>query len=285
MLRDLLRSVVASLKSILHRQKENRKMPVIHFLGRIVPASAKHISLSYPTPTDKLQSKYVSPENDLEAALTFRIANSQVDVECELNRFDDSPDFLGILHKPVYDLTHALVSIVDFSTGYGLMLYFDYLIKPDGQRSPLLMQHPNLAALCTSFRLTDPLEFWRVLQIVLSDSSLCMAFNDLNESITLTHHATHSCARCIERLRNSMCGASMDRKHAWIQFGDNLRVSKTYMDFITDRAAGSRHGDPTFIPGPEVKEVLERSWTIINRFLEYRKRGNTTLPLSEFPLL
>jgi len=127
-------------------------MPVIHFLGRIVPASAKHISLSYPTPTDKLQSKYVSPENDLEAALTFRIANSQVDVECELNRFDDSPDFLGILHKPVYDLTHALVSIVDFSTGYGLMLYFDYLIKPDGQRSPLLMQHPNLAALCTSFR-------------------------------------------------------------------------------------------------------------------------------------
>ena len=55
-------------------------MPVIHFLGRIVPASAKHISLSYPTPTDKLQSKYVSPENDLEAALTFRIAKLTLNV-------------------------------------------------------------------------------------------------------------------------------------------------------------------------------------------------------------
>lgn len=260
-------------------------MPIIHFIGGIVPASARHVTLAFPEADGKLTSKYSSPENNLEASIIFHIKNSLVDVECEVNRFSDDPDFIGLIHKPVFDLTQALVSLVDFNTGYGLNVYFDYLVNPKGERSALLLQHPRLAALCSAFRLTDPTGFMRIVFIVLSDFSLCMALNDLNEAITLTHHATHSCARCIERLRTAMCGETMDRREAWIQFRSNLQMSREYINYITDRSAGSRHGDPTFIPGPEVTEVTERSWTIVNRFLEFRKRGNIALPLSEFPLL
>ena len=242
MLQGLLRSVVASFDSIVHHQKNNHKMPTIHFIGRIVPVAGINISA-----TDMPVTKYASPENDLQATFTFRINNSTVDVECELNRFSNNdPHFLALIHKPAFDLTQAIVSLIGFQTGYGLTLCFEYIVNPDGIQSYFRTEHPELAALCTAFSLTSGLP--DILRLVLSDFYLCIALNELNEAITLTHHAVASCARCIERLRTIM-SPTLDRKHAWIRFGETLQLSKDYLKLISDYSTGARHGDPTFIPG------------------------------------
>ena len=264
---------------------DGQTMPTVHFIGRIVPATAIQVALSHPKPDENLTVTYISPENDLEAKLTFRIAKSIVDVECELNRFANDPTFLAILHKPVFDRAQAIVSLVGFSTGHGLTLHFEYIKLPDGNISPLLIMQPNLAVLCTAFNLQDPTGLLQMMNIVLSDHSLCIALNELNEAITLTHHAITSCERCIERLRTSMCPGIVDRKQAWIEFGRNLQLSKDYLKMISEYSTGPRHGDPTFIPGTVVIEITQRAWVTVNRFLEYRKRGNVMLPLSGFPLL
>jgi len=226
---------------------------------------------------------YESPENALKVVFTFNVTNSFVDVECVLNRFVVSdPQFLALVHKPAFDLAQAAVGLVSFSTGIGFTLVFDSLVSPDGNKSLFRSEDRALASLCNSF--SPASGFAEVMRIVMGEFSLCIALNELIEAITLTHHAPASCARCIERLRTVM-SPGMDRKHAWVRFRSNLQISREYLDFITDHATGARHGDPAHVPGSATSDITRRSWIIMDRFLEYRKRGNTPLPLSEFPLL
>jgi hypothetical protein len=35
----------------------------------------------------------------------------------------------------------------------------------------------------------------------------------------------------------------------------------------------------------EIHGTIKRSWIVMNRFLEFKKRGDEALPLSDFPLL
>jgi len=253
-------------------------METIHFIGGIVPATAIQIAYSNPVTGGFLKARFIAPDQDLEATLTFRITKSTIDIECELNRFTTDPEFLATLHKAVFDRTQAIVSLVGFSTGYGLTVYFDYLILPDGQKSAFIMSHPALASLCTAFNHKNSVELDTIMGIVLSDHSFCIALNELNEALTLTHHAIASCERCIERLRTSMC-PGVERKKAWLEFGKSLQLSKDYLKLISDYSTGPRHGDPTFISGAITKEITERAWVTVNRFLEYRKRGSVIQPL------
>jgi hypothetical protein len=187
-----------------------------------------------------------------------------------------------VIHKPAFDLAQAAIGLIAFSSGIGLTLSFDRFIAPDGSTTALRSEDKTLAALCTAFSSVSGLS--EALNIVLGDFSLCIALNELIEAITLTHHAAASCARCIERLR-SMMSPGVERRDAWVQFRSNLQISREYLEFITNYSTGARHGDPTYIPGNITGDVTRRSWTTMNRFLEYRKRGNAVLPISEFPLL
>jgi hypothetical protein len=251
-------------------------MPTIHFLGRIVPSSGVEISFTVPT------VNYRSPDNDLTASFLITFSNSEVDVRCDVNRFVPNDSILlALIHKPAFDAAKAALSMVSFSTGIGFTLVFEQFVNINGAVSIFRQEDSGLAALCTAF---DASSISEVLTIVLSDFSLCIAMNDLIEAITLTHHAPASCARCIERLRTVMTPGT-DRDRAWAQFRSNLQLSREYLNLITHHATGPRHGDPTFISPAITREIIQRSWIIVNRFLVYRMRGSIQLPLSEFHLL
>jgi hypothetical protein len=64
-----------------------------------------------------------------------------------------------------------------------------------------------------------------------------------------------------------------------------LNITRDYQQYITDQSKGPRHGDPQFVEGTITREVSMRTWSIMNRFLEYRKRGNQPLMGPDFPLL
>jgi len=66
---------------------------------------------------------------------------------------------------------------------------------------------------------------------------------------------------------------------------DNLNVSQQFLEFITDHSIGPRHGDVLDIPFSIINELIRRSWIVMNRFLEFKKRGDQKLPSSDFPLL
>ena len=66
---------------------------------------------------------------------------------------------------------------------------------------------------------------------------------------------------------------------------ENLNIQKAYLRFISDASAKARHANRNYIPPRIVSEVLKRSWTIMDRYLEYRKGGNTRLSADQFRLL
>ena len=64
-----------------------------------------------------------------------------------------------------------------------------------------------------------------------------------------------------------------------------LNIELEYLSFITEESRGPRHGDRFKGTPTAYKEVLKRSWNVMNRFLEYKKRKDKQLSLSTFPLL
>jgi hypothetical protein len=170
-----------------------------------------------------------------------------------------------------------------FATGNGLIFLLETWTIPDGFARPLAPQQPELAALSTA--VSDPSDFDSVLRIVLTDPPLFMALRDLIEAITQWHKAPTSAGRAVEAMRHSMT-PNEERRQQWEKLCTNLQIERSYIDPITNTSTGPRHGDPEHIPGTITSDVARRAWVIMNRFLEFKKRGGSQpLPVEEFPIL
>lgn len=64
-----------------------------------------------------------------------------------------------------------------------------------------------------------------------------------------------------------------------------LNLSVDYLKLITDVSTAPRHGDSRHISGTTTVEITSRTWTVMNRLLEYKKRDVQRLPVAEFPHL
>lgn len=248
-------------------------MTIVHFRGRLLPSEPK-LSIEGLPPV-----RWDEPSFDLPTTFTIRIVQSAVDIECDVNRYQEN-DLAPLLTRAL-DLARAAVDTYCFSTGVGLTVFLDLFIKPDGTESNIFNKNPHVAELCTSF----DIDFGTVWNLLIREPPLFMAMNDLIVSITLPHHAAVNCARAIEGIRNLVIPRGVDRKEGWRLLRQNLNVEQNYLSFITDQSKGPRHGDRTHIPADPLNETLKRSWIVMNRFLEFRKRGDQPLPLVEFPFL
>ena len=121
--------------------------------------------------------------------------------------------------------------------------------------------------------------------LVVTDPALFQALDDLIVSITLPHHSTVNCARAIEGLRHLIAAPDATVSQAWEQMRNALQLDRSFLQLITDTSAAPRHGNRIHISGSITTEIVRRSWLIMDRFLEYRKRGNTPLPATDFPTL
>ena len=84
---------------------------------------------------------------------------------------------------------------------------------------------------------------------------------------------------------NLIATPDMPRKKAWAKFRESLRIDENYILLITDYSKAARHGNREYVPGPIAGEIVRRAWAIMNRFFEFRMRGNQPLPITEFPVL
>lgn len=249
-------------------------MPVIHLLGQVLPEPVK-ISVGHgPT------IKWESPDIALVMEFKNHIKDSKIDVECTLNRWGH--DTLVPVYMRALDLCRASVDVVAFSIGYGLSVQLHTLVDPSGKTSDIVFSDPALPPLCTAYSLSAG--FDEVHSMVLSEPTLFMAFNDLIAAITLPHKAPVNCARAMDRLKHLITPSNQNKdKAAWEAMRSALRIDETYLKFITDSSTAPRHGRPDHVSGAITTEVTVRAWTVMNRYLEYRKSGGV-LP-SALPVL
>jgi len=255
-------------------------MPKGRFLGSVLPLTAR---ISIP----EIPYATCYGEGGLVLDLEISIANSIVEVDCTMSHFDEVT--FPYAHVKSLDLARAAVDLVAFGTGWGLSVNFHTFIGPDRTRKNLLPSHEGLSQLCTAYKPTfaqpqKDKDFQKMLLLVFEEPPLFLALHDLTQAITESHHAPVNCARAIEGLR-TMMGPGEPRAKQWASFRHSLNVQEDYVRLITDQSVAARHGERPFIHGSLVQEVVERSWMLMNRFLEFRKRGNQPLPLAEFPSL
>lgn len=116
---------------------------------------------------------------------------------------------------------------------------------------------------------------------MIKEPPLFIALDDLIRSITEQHTSLANCGRVLDRIRR-MIAPSLDRAAAWREMHKALNISRGYQEWVSKQSTGTRHGDNTFVPGSVSSEVIQRTWAILNRFLEYRKRGNQPLTPPDF---
>jgi hypothetical protein len=256
-------------------------MPIVRFLGRVLPSVVKISLDSVP------QVDWIAKEINAKMHFTVSVVESVVDVKIDTNTYRDN-DF-GHFYNRAFDLARACVDTVAFATGHGLTVYLESFVKPDGTINSIMLQNPALATHCTFFKFPivtqdDRVAFEKVLTTVFSEPAVFMALNDLIQANTLPHHGITNCARVLDGLRKLVV-PGVDPRPAWPIFQATINADEAYLTFISKHSKNTRHGDRSFITGPITIQVVERTWIIMNRFLEFRKRGNQPLPLAEFPLL
>lgn len=263
-------------------------MARILFIGRIYPPS---VSVTMHHYTDvQMQDE----SNGQQYAFRVSVNKSVVTVGCEVLDYSDS--LFTRIYISALDIARATVDLVAFANGFGLTVLFHSFITPDGTRSQLLLQDRSLSSLCTAFTISGTVQaesgttqfdinFDKIFRIVLAEPPLFMALNDLTVAISQPHQAPVSCARAVEGICRLFRHGNDSRADAWRSLRSSLRVTQSYLKLITDTSAAPRHGDRSYIPSTLTDEIVKRSWNVMNRFLEFRKRGNTDLPPDIFPVL
>ena len=250
-------------------------MDIVRFLGRVLPPGF-NVSVFYEPQID-----FHDPVRGGPATFIVRVKDSAVDVECRVEKFDASNYIY--LHNVAFDLARVAVDLLAFSTGFALSTTFEYFVHPDGTQEALAPRMPELAALCTAFRSGDD-SFNEVFRLVAIDIELFMALRDLIESISTPHIGPINCGRVLDAIRRMIAPGAEPRK-AWPAMQVALNISAPYQKWITDLSADPRHADRSYITGVDAVMATKRTWAIMNRFLEYRKRGSKPLTDPEFPAL
>lgn len=240
-------------------------MPTVHFLGDVLPGSA-NISIPHD-----ISVSWEDREIDLRMVFRPRIIESSIDILCEVSRWDQ-----GVV-TPIYmralDLCRASVDVVGFAMGWGLTVHLHTLVDPMGNASSLFFNDPRIPKICTAYSLAT--DFGEVLKMVMEEPTLFMAFNDLIAAISVPHASLVNCARAMDRIKHLLSSPGTTDREAWAAMRSVLRIDEAYLKYITDASAGPRHGRPGHISGEITREVTVRAWAVMNRYLEYRRAGNS----------
>ena len=215
------------------------------------------------------------------------IARSIGEVICDLDEY--LPIQIGAIHARAHDLASACLDLGSFATGTPATLLFDEIVFPTGERKPLWIAEHDLAKLCTAYAVGNPSEeqrreFASMMNMVLGDYPLARAINDLTQTLHSQTQAAINCGRVLDGLRK-IEAPEKSKIDGWAMLQKALNADVSYMNYITQRSVEPRHGDRSIPPLDQTDEIQTRTWSIMNRYLEYRKRGRQALDLIYFPLL
>jgi len=247
----------------------------VRLRGRVLPEEVKY------TLHNAVSFDWVWQERGLTPHFTISIKDGLIDVECTVAEYREQDR--AELHRRAYDLCRALVGLNGFREAVGLSVVLDKFINPNGIEVTLMGHDGRLPPLCTSIHNDD--DFNRVFLFVIAEPVLILHLASLLEAISVPHVSLVNCGRVVDGIKHLISPDEDKDSKAWEAMRDALNIETGYLKLITESSTDPRHGRATRAEGLLCNEVVLRTWNVMNRFFEYRKRGNTRLPLAEFPLL
>jgi hypothetical protein len=247
----------------------------IAFFGRVHPRGVK-ISIR-----EKTGVQVRLPDNPLILTIVPIVDNSIVAVDCYFNPMVTNPEV--VIFPFVLTATRSRIDLAAFRRGVGAIVTFDWMKDHNGAISNLAIAQSDLSACCTSFDSNSNYDEIRVM--AEQDEAMSLAINDLILTQTSMNTAELNCARALEGVRNIVGGQGVNPDIAWPRFRDRLNIDEQYLRLLTKKSIPRRHGQFAPIDEALQHEILRRAWTIMDRFFHYKLRGDTPLPLNEFPTL
>ncbi|WP_321917300.1 MULTISPECIES: hypothetical protein [Paraburkholderia] len=250
-------------------------METIRFHGRVIPETMQ-VSIGFSP-----LIRWKAEEIGVEMEFVCRIEKSKIEVECRAVKW--RPEHFAEVYRRALDICRAKVDLVAFKLGWGLTVIFDTYVVPAGETVPIIHTMHELDGICTAYSLDC--HFDEVCAQVLQRPLLFMALRELISAISLPHVSPVECARAMDRLKHLIARPGSTDKSAWHQMREALHVEEAYLRFITDHSANPRHGQPGHTSGAVTTEVTRRAWVVMNRYLEYLRRGALELDPIAFPLI
>jgi hypothetical protein len=250
------------------------EMNIINFEGRVLP---EHRQVTVP----QMNSiRYIDPSG-FNAIIDVSVVKGVIKVECRSTDGSDLNQGMSVVRS--YECATALVDIYAFLKGWALHVTLDYMILP-GVRVPIGLSETSVRQYCTALNSDE--EFQQVWQIVISNFDLKFALRDLISSLSTLNYSSIAAARSVETIRKLIASKGVSEKAAWEAMRNCLNIDRAYLQRITDASREPRHGNRGAAFGKDQMVVTHRAWAILNRYLEFMKRGGLDpLPKREFPNL
>jgi len=117
-----------------------------------------------------------------------------------------------------------------------------------------------------------------------NDINVLFALDDLIRGVEDVFLTRINCGRVVDALKKILAPVN-NSKQQWQIFRNALNLDLDYLSFIMKASIEGRHGSRVASELGIEDELLRRTWTIMNRFLELKKRGLQKLPEDEFPFI
>jgi hypothetical protein len=257
-------------------------MPIVRLRGTVHP---QHLKMTWPR---VFKVNWGNGDLGFPLVMEAKIAESICEVACDLPVYTDQ--MVNTLLARAGNIVRAYCDTAAFASGIGFVTTWETLHKPDGTIQEILKINEPLAALCTAYTFPPKNEeqmavFDAVLDIVLKEPNLLGSLMDLGDTLANFHQTPTNCGRVIDSLRKSLA-PNLKPPQGWAHFQQMLRLTRQFREFVTVHSTDPRHGERQIeIPSTVLDDIAQRTWQIVNRFIEFRKRGSVQLPTSEFPEL
>ncbi len=246
-------------------------MPRITLIGGILP-NTYVVKMDY-VPQLEWNNSVIGATVRLRVA----ISGSDVVVVCES---DKAVEF-GAVYIRALDMAKTAVNLMAFRDGRAVNVHFYMALDDANNPTRLDLLAPQSAL--TAYDLST--EFQPLHEMIVRDADLFIALDDLIGAARDPHSSAINCARAIDAIRYLISPNEKNEKKAWAAMQNALLVEDAYLKFISSASRFHRHGNRQFIPGNVANELIERAWTVMNRYLAYRKAKCASLDPAIYPLL
>jgi hypothetical protein len=243
------------------------------FEGRVIPELRK-VTIPQISPI-----QYSDPWG-FHGDIYITIVDGRVEIDCVC--FDAEPRTDMCIERS-FECATALVDLYAFTKGWSLSVVRDRMIVGTTVR-PLAISELSLQPLASSIASDD--DFRAVWKQLLKAFNLKFALHDLVTSIGSLNYPHIGATRSVEAIRRLIAPDAQNENMAWSKMRSLLNIERVYLQQITDASRDPRHGNRGGVTGEGQLVVMQRAWTIMNRYLEFMKRGGgEPLPQNEFPVL
>lgn len=241
-------------------------MATIRFTGFVTPGGVVPGSTGEFTPVDESVEGLV---------IRFKIDPSVVSIDCEVPAVDVIA--FNLIHMYAFYTVRGILDAVSFTRGLPLTLILTTCTHPNGETLPLRIEEEELARLCT-------VSHTEVIKLSKHERAILKHLHDLSCALINPLETEANCAKAVEGFAQLLLPGAKEVLR-WQSMREKLNLTEEYLKFITGLSKGQRHGTTDTQSLADIVEMRRRSWTVANRFLEFRKRGNINLSQSEFPVL